>query len=77
MHQDFLFQEIEGRGLNEMKILIEDKRISSMLKNLMCQEIDSNLQSRGITTHVKTFPGTTTDDKKLYIKRALKLSLKI
>ena len=43
-----------------------------MLKNLKRREINSELQSRGITTHVKTFPGATAEDMKFYIQPALK-----
>eukprot|EP00112_Aurelia_sp_Birch-Aquarium-sp1_P003506 Seg1392.5 transcript_id=Seg1392.5/GoldUCD/mRNA.D3Y31 product="hypothetical protein" protein_id=Seg1392.5/GoldUCD/D3Y31 len=44
----------------------------SMLKNVKRREINSDLQSCGITTHVKTFPGATADDMKFYIQPALK-----
>ena len=43
-----------------------------MLKNVKRREINSELQSRGITTHVKTFPGATAEDMKFYIQPALK-----
>ena len=44
----------------------------SVLKNVKRREINSELQSRGITTHVKTFPGATAEDMKFYIQPELK-----
>ena len=45
---------------------------ASMLKKLKRREINAELQSCGITTHVKTFPGATAEDMKFYMQPALK-----
>ena len=62
------FGNATRRQKNRIVYIIGD----SMLKNLKRREINSELQSRGITTHVKTFPGATAEDMKFYIQPALK-----